>query len=94
MQALNRGFYVTTVLALAGFYVAVKMLLGGNMMLFTAGVVGILTSFAYRVHHAVLHRIQVPSGALDCGKLQDRAGDDHHHRFLGRSGIHGCCRSW
>src|SRR6266851_879729 len=47
MQALNRGFYVTTVLALVGFYAAVQMLLKGNMMLFAAGVVGIATSFLF-----------------------------------------------
>ncbi len=47
MQALNRGYYVTTVLAMAGFYLAVQMLLGGNSMLFLAGVVGIFTSFLY-----------------------------------------------
>jgi K(+)-stimulated pyrophosphate-energized sodium pump len=47
MEALNRGFYVTTVLALIGFYAAVQMLLKGNMMLFAAGVVGIATSFLF-----------------------------------------------
>ncbi len=47
MKALNRGYYVTTVLALVGFYAAVYLLLQGNTMLFLAGVVGILTSFAY-----------------------------------------------
>ncbi|MGH9658609.1 MAG: sodium-translocating pyrophosphatase [Bryobacteraceae bacterium] len=47
MQALNRGYYVTTVLALAGFYAAVHLLLQGNLMLFYAGVVGILTSFLF-----------------------------------------------
>src|SRR5712692_2659614 len=47
MQALNRGFYVTTVLALVGFYAAVQMLLKGNIMLFAAGVVGIATSFLF-----------------------------------------------
>ena len=47
MNALNRGYYVTTVLALAGFYGAVHLLLGGNMMLFLAGVVGIVTSFLF-----------------------------------------------
>ena len=47
MQALNRGYYVTTVLALAGFYIAVEMLLKGNMHLFIAGVVGIATSFLF-----------------------------------------------
>ena len=47
MKALNRGYYVTTVLAIAGFYVAVQLLLNGNMNLFCAGVVGIITSFAF-----------------------------------------------
>jgi K(+)-stimulated pyrophosphate-energized sodium pump len=47
MQALNRGFYITTALALAGFYIAVQLLLKGNMMLFMAGVVGIVTSFLF-----------------------------------------------
>ena len=47
MKSLNRGYYVTTVLAMAGFYVAVQMLLQGNMMLFLAGVIGILTAFLF-----------------------------------------------
>jgi K(+)-stimulated pyrophosphate-energized sodium pump len=47
MKALNRGYYVTTVLAMVGFYVAVKLLLDGNMHLFAAGVVGIMTSFVF-----------------------------------------------
>ena len=47
MQALNRGYYVTTVLAMAGFFVAVQLLLKGNLMLFGCGVIGILTSFAF-----------------------------------------------
>jgi K(+)-stimulated pyrophosphate-energized sodium pump len=47
MEALNRGFYITTALALGGFYVAVQLLLKGNMMLFLAGVVGIVTSFLF-----------------------------------------------
>ncbi len=47
MKALNRGYYVTTVLALAGFYLAVELLLQGNKMLFLCGVVGILTSFLF-----------------------------------------------
>ncbi|HEX4231883.1 MAG TPA: sodium-translocating pyrophosphatase [Bryobacteraceae bacterium] len=47
MKALNRGFYVTTILALVGFYAAVQILLQGNMMLFLAGVLGIATSFLF-----------------------------------------------
>ena len=47
MQALNRGYYVTTILAIAGFYVAVHQLLENNLWFFAAGVVGILTSFVF-----------------------------------------------
>ena len=47
MHALNRGYYVTTVLALIGFYATVAMLLEGNWNLFLAGVIGIMTSFLF-----------------------------------------------
>jgi K(+)-stimulated pyrophosphate-energized sodium pump len=47
MKALNRGYYVTTVLAIAGFYVAVHLLLQANLMLFAAGVIGIITAFVF-----------------------------------------------
>ncbi|MFN3325390.1 MAG: sodium-translocating pyrophosphatase [Bryobacteraceae bacterium] len=47
MKALNRGYYVTTLLAIGGFYLAVELLLGGNMRLFLAGVLGIATSFLF-----------------------------------------------
>jgi K(+)-stimulated pyrophosphate-energized sodium pump len=47
MRALNIGYLVTTILAMAGFYVAVRIMLGHNLWLFGAGVVGILTSYAF-----------------------------------------------
>ena len=47
MKGLNRGYYVTTVFAIIGFFIAVLLLLGGNMYLFAAGVVGIITSFLF-----------------------------------------------
>ena len=47
MQAMNRGYYLTTVLAMAGFGAAVYLLLNGSIYLFAAGVIGILTSFAF-----------------------------------------------
>ena len=47
MKALNRGYYVTTVLAMGGFGLAVWWLLKGSLWLFAAGVVGILTSFLF-----------------------------------------------
>ncbi len=47
MRALNIGYLVTTILAMAGFYVAVRIMLGNNLWLFGAGIVGILTSYAF-----------------------------------------------
>jgi len=47
MHALNRGFYLTTVLAMLGFYLAVYLLLDNNMWFFLAGVIGILTALAF-----------------------------------------------
>src|SRR5438067_1278592 len=47
MKALNRGYLVTTLLAMAGFYVAVHLMLAANLWLFAAGVAGILTSYAF-----------------------------------------------
>ncbi|HZQ92210.1 MAG TPA: sodium-translocating pyrophosphatase [Terriglobales bacterium] len=47
MAALNRGYYLTTVLAIAGFAVAVFYLLQGNWWFLGSGVVGIITSFLF-----------------------------------------------
>jgi len=47
MHALNRGFYVTSFLALVGFAAGVHFLLQDRWWLLAAGVVGILTSFAF-----------------------------------------------
>jgi K(+)-stimulated pyrophosphate-energized sodium pump len=47
MKALNRGYLLTTGLAIAGFYVAVRYLLQDNLWFFAAGVVGIVTSFLF-----------------------------------------------
>jgi len=47
MRALNRGFYVSSGIAVVGFYIAVQQLLGGNQWLFGAGVIGIATSFLF-----------------------------------------------
>ena len=47
MGALNRGYLVTTILAMGGFYVAVRYLLGNNLWFFAAGVIGIITSFLF-----------------------------------------------
>jgi len=47
MTALNRGYLITTLLAMAGFYVAVRFLLNNNLWFFGAGVIGIVTSFLF-----------------------------------------------
>ena len=47
MDALNRGYYVTTLLALAGFAGAVYYMLQGRWWLLSCGVVGIVTSFHF-----------------------------------------------
>src|ERR1700722_5433061 len=47
MDALNRGYYVTTLLALAGFAGAVYYMLQGRWWLLGCGIVGIVTSFLF-----------------------------------------------
>jgi K(+)-stimulated pyrophosphate-energized sodium pump len=47
MHILNRGFYITSALALVGFAVGVHFLLQDCWWLLAAGVVGIITSFAF-----------------------------------------------
>jgi K(+)-stimulated pyrophosphate-energized sodium pump len=47
MSALNRGYYVTCVLAAAGFYLATYILLNNNFWLFVAGAIGIVTSIIF-----------------------------------------------
>ncbi len=47
MDALNRGYYVTTLLALAGFAAAVYYMLQGRWWLLASGAVGILMSFLF-----------------------------------------------
>src|ERR1700678_1771255 len=47
MDALNRGYYVTTLLALVGFAAAVYYMLQGRWWLLSCGVVGMVTSFLF-----------------------------------------------
>jgi K(+)-stimulated pyrophosphate-energized sodium pump len=58
MTAMTRGYFVTTLLAAAGLYVAVTQLLGGSAWLFAAGVVGLVASFAF----AAIARYYTSSG--------------------------------
>src|SRR5271163_3030354 len=47
MHALNRGYYVTSLLALVGFAIAVKYMLSGHWWLLGSGICGIITSFLF-----------------------------------------------
>jgi K(+)-stimulated pyrophosphate-energized sodium pump len=53
MAALNRGYYITSVLAIAGFFVATKWLLANPShpdswwMFFICGIIGVLTSIVF-----------------------------------------------
>jgi K(+)-stimulated pyrophosphate-energized sodium pump len=46
MKALNRGYFISVILAIIGFYITTKVMLD-NMWFFWAGLVGILTSLAF-----------------------------------------------
>ena len=47
MHALNRGYYVTSFLALLGFAAGVHFMLGDRWWLLGSGIVGIITSFLF-----------------------------------------------
>ncbi len=49
MKALNRGYFITAVLAMGGFYIASRWLLGSEHYLnfFFCGIIGVLTSVAF-----------------------------------------------
>lgn len=49
MQALNRGYYITAALAMVGFFIASRWLLGAEYYFnfFLCGIIGVLTSVAF-----------------------------------------------
>jgi K(+)-stimulated pyrophosphate-energized sodium pump len=47
MVALNRGYMITSLLAIGGFYVAIYFLLQNNLWFFAAGIIGVITSFLF-----------------------------------------------
>src|SRR5277367_2475189 len=47
MHALNKGYYVTSLLALVGFAVAIYFMLGARWWLLCSGICGIITSFLF-----------------------------------------------
>ncbi|MDO8584652.1 MAG: sodium-translocating pyrophosphatase [bacterium] len=71
MAALNRGYYVTLVLAAIAFYFTAKMLLGASYLwFFGAGMVGILTSlaFVYITQYYTESRFRPVSSIADASK--------------------------
>ena len=98
MHALNKGFYVTSALALAGFAGAVYTMLNGPMVeplwLLGCGVIGSGYRVSVCVDHGVLHGVGVPAGEVDRGGFVDGAGDEHHQRvgsWDGDAGDAGDC---
>ncbi|MBI2576381.1 sodium-translocating pyrophosphatase [Candidatus Woesearchaeota archaeon] len=59
MKALNRGYYLTVLLSIIGFYIAVKVMLD-NVWFFWAGVTGIVLSllFVYITQYYTEHRFR------------------------------------
>ena len=47
MHGLNRGFFITTIIAMIGFYLAVHFLLNNNIWFFFSGVVGLITAVLF-----------------------------------------------
>jgi K(+)-stimulated pyrophosphate-energized sodium pump len=47
MAALNRGYLITSILAIGGFYTAVYFLLQNNYWFFAAGIIGVITSYVF-----------------------------------------------
>ena len=94
MEALNRGYYVTSVLAIVGFFVATKWLLFNPThpdawwKFFICGMIGVAHVGRLRLHHAVLHGVPVPAGARDRRGVPDRPGDEHHRGHRGRPRVH------
>jgi K(+)-stimulated pyrophosphate-energized sodium pump len=80
MHSLNRGFYITSFLALMGFAAGVHFLLQDRWWLLAAGVVGIVTSFLFVSITEYYTETRFRPGAVDCQGLPDGPGDQHHHR--------------
>ena len=76
MAALNRGYYVTSALAIVGFFFAAQWMLAVDPAQYPEAIVGMVLFLSVRrhrhrhgaslrLHHAVLYRVQIPSGQVD-----------------------------
>jgi K(+)-stimulated pyrophosphate-energized sodium pump len=69
MKALNRGYYVTVILATIGFWIATKIMLD-NMWFFWAGLVGIVMSllFVYITQYYTEHKYRPVKEIVEASK--------------------------
>ena len=97
MNGLNRGYLVTTVLAMVGFAAAVYLLLrpvdGSTAVahsgyLLGAGIVGILTAYAFVwiTQYYTEYKYRPVQSIAEASR--DRPGHQHHHRPRGRLRVH------
>ena len=93
MQALNKGYYLTTLLAAVGFGIGCLWLLRSDAG--AARLVQLLALWSdwsgncrgVCLHHAVLHGVQVSSSTVDCRGVADWPGDQYYCWYGGRHGV-------
>ncbi len=90
MQALNRGYYVTTALAMVGFYIASRWLLGPTYYFnfFLCGLIGVVTAliFVLLTIYYTDYRYRPVLSIAEASKTGP--GHQHHQRYRRRDGIH------
>ncbi len=90
MQALNRGYFFTAILAMIGFGAATRWLLytpaaeNAWWHFFVCGIVGVVTSILYVFITQYYTEYRYRPVRVDCRRLDDRSGDQHHCRCGGR----------
>ncbi len=90
MRALNRGFYVTSILALAGFAGIVYKMLNGPgvqpLYLFLCGVIGLVTAFLFVWITQYYTESPLPPRPVHRRSLPHRPRHQHHQRSRRRHG--------
>ncbi len=89
MKALNRGYFVTALLAMGGFYIASRWLLGSEYYFnfFICGVIGVLASvaFVYITQYYTEYTYRPVKSIAEAS--QNGPGNEHHRRYRGGYGI-------
>ena len=93
ITAMTRGYVVTTLLAAAGLYVAVRFLLGDNAWLFAAALIGLVASFVFAAiaRYYTSNRYR-PVRSIASG-LGHRRRDERHRRPGGCARVYGAARA-